>query len=142
MGAHHAPDSEQILIDGTLVRPLSMAPAQKGSTQNQAIARSSGGLTMKIIISGAGARVRRAPKEGILFRRPMIAGIRHQTLLLSFSPSSTSRALTLSVRLTFPIPKAPQSIEASLGGKSLAETLGQTEVPIPAAICELPYPRK
>jgi hypothetical protein len=93
---------------------------------------------MKIIISGL---VLRAPKEGILFRRP-IAGIRHQTLLLSFSPNSTSRALTLSVRLTFPIPKAPQSIEASLGGKSLAETLGQTEVPIPAAICELPYPRK
>ena len=34
----------------------------------------------------AGARLRHAPKEGILFRRPTIAGIRHQTLLLAFSP--------------------------------------------------------
>jgi hypothetical protein len=46
---------------------------------------------------------------------------------LRLLPSSARRALTLSLRLTFPIPKAPLSIEPFLGGKSLAETRGRTE---------------
>ena len=49
---------------------------------------------------------------------------------LRLLPSCARRALTLSVRLTFPIPKEPLSIEPFLGGKSLAETRGRTEVAV------------
>jgi hypothetical protein len=49
---------------------------------------------------------------------------------------------TLSLSLTSPIPKAPESIEASLDGKSLAEALDHIEALIPVVLFELLYPRK
>jgi hypothetical protein len=58
----------------------------------------------------------------------------------AFSLSSTGRALISSVRLTFPILKAPQPIEASLGQISCLDSRPNTGAN-PAAVCELLYPR-
>ena len=49
---------------------------------------------------------------------------------------------TLSRRLTSPIPKAPQAVEAFLDGKCLAEALGQIEALVPVVIFELHFRRK
>ena len=49
---------------------------------------------------------------------------------------------TLSLSLTSPIPKAPQSIDASLDGRCLAAALDQIEALAHGVIFELLYPRK
>jgi hypothetical protein len=43
------PDFEYALIDGTIVTAHQKASGAKGGTQNQAIGRSRGGLTTKIV---------------------------------------------------------------------------------------------
>jgi hypothetical protein len=49
---------------------------------------------------------------------------------------------TLQLRLTAPMPKAPQSIESSLAGPTLSEALGRVEELVPVILFELLYPRK
>ena len=66
------PDFEYALIDGTIVTAHQKASGAKGGTQNQAIGRSRGGLTTKIVAL--------VDALGALLRFVLLPGQRHDTV--------------------------------------------------------------
>jgi len=66
------PDFEYVLIDGTIVTAHQKASGAKGGTQNQAIGRSRGGLTTKIVAL--------VDALGNLVRFVLLPGQRHDTV--------------------------------------------------------------
>ena len=66
------PDFEYVLIDGTIVTAHQKASGAKGGTQNQAIGRSRGGLTTKIVAL--------VDALGALVRFVLLPGQRHDTV--------------------------------------------------------------
>lgn len=71
-GLSDEPDFEYALIDGTIVTAHQKASGARGGTQNQAIGRSRGGLTTKIVAL--------ADALGNLVRFVLLPGQRHDTL--------------------------------------------------------------
>ena len=81
------PDFEHALIDGTIVRAHQKASGAKGGTQQQAIGRSRGGLTTKIValVDALGHLVRfvllPGQRHDIVGVAPLIAGVSFDALL-------------------------------------------------------------